>query len=122
MERSGPGPGHCPDQVNPTVSKRIQVIVCFLQVFHLILRCSHLQEPPQFRRGLEKGKKKSFEGRKPECTRDTKDLRHGCRLFYFYESLGGGQEGLGPGIDTYVFTEKTFHIHTSREPEHPHDL
>lgn len=48
----------------------------------MILRCIQLQEPPQFSRGLEKGKKRSFEDRKPKCTRDSKDLRHGCRLIF----------------------------------------
>lgn len=49
----------------------------------------------------------------------TSDLTAGVFIFM---GRCGGQEGRGPGIDAYVFTEKMFHVHKSREPEHPHDL
>ena len=86
---NSPCPGHFPDQVNQILQKKIQVLVNFLPVFQMILTHAQWQEPPQFRRGLKKDKKKSFEDRKPEFTRGSRDLRPDCRCFYFHGSVWG---------------------------------
>ena len=53
----------------------------------MILRCVQLQEPPQFSRGLEKGKK-LFEDRKPECTGTLRTSDMAANFFIFMSHWG----------------------------------